>query len=108
MREKRERQSTKSEACLFEGFLSAEQTVAEKLPPFSFFDPDLTSLTSLSLLNSHKKTFHSVKLMFDHVNPKNGERAPLVAEDIYQIVSEVKRESCSFSRREGAIAKRER
>ena len=46
--------------------------------------------------------------MFDHVNPKNGERAPLVAEDIYQIVSEVKRESCSFSRREGAIAKSER
>jgi len=46
--------------------------------------------------------------MFDHVNPKNGERAPLVSEDIYQIVSEVKRESCSFSRREGAIAKRER
>ena len=29
--------------------------------------------------------------MFDHVNPKNGERAPLVADDIYQIVSEVRR-----------------
>ena len=28
--------------------------------------------------------------MYDHVNPKNGERAPLVADDIYQIVSEVR------------------
>jgi hypothetical protein len=28
--------------------------------------------------------------MFDHVNPKNGERAPLVADEIYQIVSEVR------------------
>lgn len=34
--------------------------------------------------------------MYDHVNPKNGERAPLVADDIYQIVSEV-RESFSSS-----------
>ena len=32
----------------------------------------------------------SVKLMAAHVNPKNGEAAPLVAEDIAEIVAQVR------------------
>lgn len=31
----------------------------------------------------------SVKVMHEHINPKNGEPAPLIAEDIYNIVMEV-------------------
>lgn len=31
----------------------------------------------------------SVKLMFGHVNPKNGQAAPLVAEDVHDIIMAV-------------------
>ena len=28
--------------------------------------------------------------MYNHINPKNGQSAPLIAEDVYQIVMEVR------------------
>lgn len=30
-----------------------------------------------------------MKLMFSHVNPKNGEPSPLIAEDVFEIVIKV-------------------
>ncbi len=33
--------------------------------------------------------FCSVKVMFAHTNPKNGDAAPLVAEDVYNVIMEV-------------------
>ncbi len=32
----------------------------------------------------------SVKLMHSHVNPKNGEEAPLIADDVYEIIMAVR------------------
>jgi hypothetical protein len=34
-------------------------------------------------------TFCSAKLMHEHVNPKNGDPAPLVSDEVYQIILEV-------------------
>lgn len=31
----------------------------------------------------------SMKLMYNHVNPKNGQRSPLIAEDVYKIIVDV-------------------
>lgn len=35
-----------------------------------------------------------MKLMYNHVNPKNGKRSPLVAEDVYKIITDVSSSSC--------------
>lgn len=35
-------------------------------------------------------------MMYNHVNPKNGEPAALIAEDVYKLIMEV-RGLCSFS-----------
>jgi len=32
----------------------------------------------------------SAKLMHDHVNPKNGDKAPLVSDEVYEIIVQVK------------------
>ena len=98
MREKREREAIDEERSVpLRGLSFSRANSRGEAPSLFFFRPrphlsplSLSLSLSLSLLNSHKKTFHSVKLMFDHVNPKNGERAPLVADEIYQIVSEVR------------------
>ena len=33
---------------------------------------------------------HSVKIMFNHINPKNGQKAPLIADDVFAIIMEVR------------------
>lgn len=33
--------------------------------------------------------------MYSHINPKNGEAAPLIATDVYEIVLKVQRRCCS-------------
>jgi hypothetical protein len=37
----------------------------------------------------HLVLFCSVKVMANHVNPKNGDKAPLVDEKVYEIIMQV-------------------
>lgn len=32
-----------------------------------------------------------VKIMFNHINPKNGQKAPLIADDVFAIIMEVRK-----------------
>ena len=36
--------------------------------------------------------------MYEHVNNRNGEPSPLVADELYQIVMEVNHDSCAFAK----------
>lgn len=44
-------------------------------------------------LQSHV-CLHRVKVMYSHVNSKNGQRAPLIAEDVFGIVMQVSQTTC--------------
>lgn len=39
--------------------------------------------------------FCRMKLMYNHVNPKNDQPSPLIAEDVYQIIMDVRALGCS-------------
>jgi ribonucleoside-diphosphate reductase alpha chain len=42
------------------------------------------------LLTQQPPCARSIKTMYNHINPKNGEPAPLVAEDVYKVIMEVR------------------
>lgn len=48
------------------------------------------------MLHPADKSLHiacSVKIMFNHINPKNGQKAPLIADDVFAIIMEVRDEN---------------
>lgn len=82
-------------AGVYKGVTTTEldELAAETAASLTATHPDYALLAArIAVSNLHKNTCKSfsetVKIMYEHINPKNGQPAPLVAEDVYQIVQE--------------------
>lgn len=82
-------------AGVYKGVTTTEldELAAETAASLTATHPDYALLAArIAVSNLHKNTRKSfsetVKIMYEHINPKNGQPAPLVAEDVYQIVQE--------------------
>ncbi|GAB4823195.1 hypothetical protein N2152v2_010241 [Parachlorella kessleri] len=78
---------------VYKGVTTSEldELAAETAASLTATHPDYALLAArIAVSNLHKNTLKSfsetVKLMFSHVNPKNGDKAPLVADDVYEII----------------------
>lgn len=70
-----------------------DELAAETAAALTSTHPDYAILAArIATSNLHKNTLKSftetVKLMFEHTNPKNGDPAPLVSENVYKVIME--------------------
>ena len=82
-------------AGVYKGVTTSEldELAAETAASLTATHPDYAQLAArIAVSNLHKNTLKSfsetVKIMANHINPKNGQPAPLIAEDVAQIVEE--------------------
>eukprot|EP00884_Botryococcus_braunii_P001969 jgi/Botrbrau1/11773/Bobra.0195s0098.1 len=80
---------------VYKGVTTSEldELAAETAASMTATHPDYATLAArIAVSNLHKNTLKSfsetVKMMHSHRNAKNGEPAPLVAEDVYQLIME--------------------
>lgn len=71
-----------SQCPIFTRALSSLLLRREYQVPFTFVKQSVSQGSGISHV-------YSVKLMYAHRNPKNGDAAPLVADDVYKIIMEV-------------------
>ncbi|WIA16589.1 hypothetical protein OEZ85_013257 [Tetradesmus obliquus] len=80
-------------AGVYRGVTTSEldELAAETAAAMTSMHPDYALLAArIAVSNLHKNTLKSfsmtAKLMHDHVNPKNGDKAPLVSDEVYEII----------------------
>ncbi|KAG1661396.1 hypothetical protein FOA52_005689 [Chlamydomonas sp. UWO 241] len=80
---------------VYKGVTTSEldELAAETAAALTSTHPDYATLAArIAISNLHKSTLKSftetVKIMYNHVNAKNGEPSPLIAEDVYKIICE--------------------
>mmetsp|Transcript_15211 Transcript_15211/g.45878 ORF Transcript_15211/g.45878 Transcript_15211/m.45878 type:complete len:868 (+) Transcript_15211:136-2739(+) len=80
---------------VYKGVTTSEldELAAETAASMTATHPDYALLAArIAVSNLHKSTLKSfsetMKLMYNHVNPKNEQPSPLVAEDVYKIICE--------------------
>ncbi|KAK9808676.1 hypothetical protein WJX72_001770 [[Myrmecia] bisecta] len=80
-------------AGVYKGVTTSEldELAAETAASMTANHPDYALLAArIAVSNLHKNTLKSfsetVKIMHSHMNPKNGEPAPLIADDVYEII----------------------
>ncbi|BDA51394.1 Ribonucleoside-diphosphate reductase large subunit [Coccomyxa sp. Obi] len=78
---------------VYKGVTTSEldDLAAETAASMTATHPDYATLAArIAISNLHKNTLKSfsetMKLMYSHVNPKNGEPSPLIATDVFEIV----------------------
>eukprot|EP00889_Picochlorum_renovo_P007141 jgi/Picre1/34171/NNA_001645.t1 len=82
-------------AGVYKGVTTTEldELAAETAASLTATHPDYAQLAArIAVSNLHKNTLKSfsetIRIMANHINPKNGEPSPLIAEDVAQIVEE--------------------
>mmetsp|Transcript_14694 Transcript_14694/g.36612 ORF Transcript_14694/g.36612 Transcript_14694/m.36612 type:complete len:851 (-) Transcript_14694:687-3239(-) len=80
---------------VYKGVTTSEldELAAETAAALTSTHPDYAILAArIAVSNLHKNTtksfVESCNVMYNHVNPKNGQPAPLIAEDVYKIIME--------------------
>ncbi len=80
---------------IYDGITTKEldNLAAETAAYLSTQHPDYSTLAGrIAVSNLHKETrgcfSENIKAMYNHINPKNGERANLVSDELYQVVME--------------------
>ncbi|TNF29059.1 MAG: ribonucleoside-diphosphate reductase subunit alpha [Bacteroidetes bacterium] len=80
---------------IYEGVTTQQldELAAETAASFTVRHPDYALLASrIAVSNLHKSTIKSfsrtMKKLYDYIDPKTGERASLIAEDVYKIIEE--------------------
>jgi ribonucleoside-diphosphate reductase subunit M1 len=82
---------------VYKGVTTSEldELAAETAAALTSTHPDYATLAArIAVSNLHKSTLKSftetVKLMYEHVNPKNGQPSPLVSDAVYKVIMEVR------------------
>eukprot|EP00879_Flechtneria_rotunda_P027044 GHRR01028903.1.p1 GENE.GHRR01028903.1~~GHRR01028903.1.p1 ORF type:complete len:385 (+),score=113.21 GHRR01028903.1:136-1290(+) len=70
-----------------------DELAAETAAAMTSMHPDYALLAArIAVSNLHKNTLKSfsmtARLMYEHINPKNGDTAPLVSDEVYRIIME--------------------
>ncbi|DBA70905.1 hypothetical protein WJX79_003848 [Trebouxia sp. C0005] len=80
---------------VYKGVTTSEldELAAETSASMTATHPDYALLAArIAVSNLHKNTLKSfnetVKVMYNHINPKNGQKAPLIADDVFDIIME--------------------
>lgn len=79
---------------VYKGVTTAEldELAAETAASMTATHPDYALLAArIAVSNLHKSTLKSfsetMKMMYNHVNPKNDQPSPLIADDVYQVIA---------------------